>query len=80
MTSPREAVPQVFQDFKSKDGEPLQQMPIQICSETGLKCIFWQDVRNTFQGVDYLLGAEYMTVRAFKIIMFMIGQNGEVYV
>ncbi|KAG0345883.1 hypothetical protein BG005_001068 [Podila minutissima] len=78
MASPNEAVPYAFQDFKTEDGEPLQQMPVQICSETGLKCIFWQDVRNTFQGVDCLHGPEYMTERAHRVIMFMVGQNGEV--
>ncbi|KAF9313970.1 hypothetical protein BG003_004666 [Podila horticola] len=50
MVSSGEAASQAFQDFKGEDSEPLQQMPVQICSETGLKCIFWKDVKNTFQG------------------------------
>lgn len=78
MVSSGEAASQAFQDFKGEDSEPLQQMPVQICSETGLKCIFWKDVKNTFQGVDCLYGTVYVTSRVPRIIMFMFGQNGEV--
>lgn len=66
-----------FQAFKTKDGRPLQQLPSQICPETGSECIFWQNVQNTFHDVDYL---EHGLRIKLSPILFMVDQHGEVYV
>ncbi|KFH63393.1 hypothetical protein MVEG_10803 [Podila verticillata NRRL 6337] len=64
-----------FQAFKTEDGKPLQKLPAQICPETGYKCIFWQDVLNTFDGVDYVEGPQSgVTSR----VLFLVDQYGEV--
>ncbi|KFH63400.1 hypothetical protein MVEG_10810 [Podila verticillata NRRL 6337] len=59
-----------FQAFKTEDGKPLQKLPAQICPESGNKCIFWQDVLNAFDGVDYVEGTSR--------VLFMVDRYGEV--
>ncbi|KAI9237519.1 MAG: hypothetical protein BYD32DRAFT_436550 [Podila humilis] len=60
----------VFQAFKTEDDKPLQKLPAQTCPETGYKCIFWQDVQDAFNGVDYVEGSSR--------VMFMVDRYGEV--
>jgi len=67
----------LFQVFKTEDGKPLQKLPAQICPETGVWCIFWQDVQNAFDGVDCVDLPEWTISRR---VFFMVDQYGELYV
>lgn len=71
--------PPALQAFKTKDGKPLQSLPAHFCPETGDLSIFWQNLQNTFHGVDYV---DYMP-RDWdnaKRVLFMVDQHGDVYV
>lgn len=65
----------LLQAFETKKGEPHQQLPAQICSETGDWCIFWQDVQNAIPGVDFVWE---IWGSGEKRVLFMVGQDGEV--
>lgn len=65
----------LFQAFETKKGEPHQQLPAQICSETGDWCIFWQDVQNAFPNVDFV---EEIWSSGEIRVPFMVGAVGEV--
>ncbi|KAI9238417.1 MAG: hypothetical protein BYD32DRAFT_413877 [Podila humilis] len=62
-----------FQDFISKDGKLIAQIPALSCPDTGKQYILWQDVEREFPGVDNLkLNSRY------RRIMYMVDQNLEV--
>lgn len=67
--------PPLLQAFETKVGEPHQQLPAQICSQTGEWCIFWQDVHNAFPGVDFV-GEIWGS--GVDRVPFMVGQDGDV--
>ncbi|KAF9282716.1 hypothetical protein BGZ74_002091, partial [Mortierella antarctica] len=73
----KDAEPPALQAFKTKDGKPLQSLPAHFCPETGDLSIFWQNLQNTFHGVDYV---DYMP-RDWdnaKRVLFMVDQHGDV--
>ncbi|KAI9233712.1 MAG: hypothetical protein BYD32DRAFT_425257 [Podila humilis] len=43
-----------YQVFQNERGIPLQEVLAKICPETGNVCIFWQDLLNIFDGLDYV--------------------------
>ncbi|KAF9025306.1 hypothetical protein BGZ52_009352, partial [Haplosporangium bisporale] len=43
-----------YQVFQNERGKPLQEVLAKICPETGNVCIFWQDLLNIFDGLDYV--------------------------
>lgn len=68
------ADPSVFQRFLSKDGEPLASLPIKTCPESGKRYTFWSDIQDIFKDVVYLKDRDEL------IVLFMIDQDGELYV
>lgn len=73
MASPESTALPVLQEFESEDMKALTSLPILVCKLTGKRHILWKDVKDTFEGIDYLKGGE-------KRALFMINQQGEVYV
>jgi len=54
MASPESTAPPVLQEFESEHMKALTSLPILICKETGKRHILWKDVKDTFEGIDYL--------------------------
>ncbi|KAG0098263.1 hypothetical protein BGZ93_000635 [Podila epicladia] len=73
----KDAEPPALQAFETKDGKPLQSLPAHFCPKTGDLCIFWQNLQNTFHGVDYV---NYMPREwdNAKRVLFMVDQHGDV--
>ncbi|KAI9238449.1 MAG: hypothetical protein BYD32DRAFT_480283 [Podila humilis] len=61
--------------FETNDGGPLQQLPVHVCPDTGSLCIFWQDVRNAFLGIDYVGNAQSDNTAR---VLFMVDRYGNV--
>lgn len=48
----------LVQKFKSKDGTPLRSLRPHVCTDTGEKFLLWNDIQNTFEGIDHLEAAD----------------------
>jgi len=68
------ADPPVFQRFVSRDCEPLASLLAKTCSQTGKRCIFWIEIQNDLKDVVCLKDRDEL------IVLFMIDQDGELYV
>ncbi|KAI9235661.1 MAG: hypothetical protein BYD32DRAFT_488683 [Podila humilis] len=54
MASLNNSGPAVFQQFLTEDGAPLQSVKVRPISPYGDLGVLWNDVQDTFVGVDYL--------------------------
>lgn len=63
-----------FQQFVSEDYQPLASLPIHVCPETNERYVLWSNIQDAFEGVTFL--RYWSTTR----VLFMITQNGELYV
>jgi len=71
--------PSIFQRFESQDGKPLASLPTYVCPETSKRYILWDDIQSTFADVVFLRRPGNSD-RVSNKILFMIDQNGELYV
>jgi len=71
--------PSIFQRFESRDGKPLFSLPTHVCPETGKRFILWDDIQSTFADMIFLRRpGDSDSVP--NMILFMIDQDGELYV
>lgn len=54
----------LLQKLVSKAMKPLATVPAHVCQETGDRYVFWADIQQTIQGIDFLRSFSMSEVRS----------------
>lgn len=54
MARPDSLTPSVRQKFKSQHNHPLPSLSTYLCTESGKRFVYWDDIKGAFESVFYL--------------------------